>query len=85
MNIYKRYTPDTGELSEVAPDDSGVLLRTIIDSSPFEMTECSLLAVTDDFIIEFEIDDTLLESERQIIDNKQLIRATIDKGIIWPL
>ena len=85
MNIYKRYTPDTSELSGVTPDDSGVFLRNIIDSSPFEMTEYSILAVTDDSIIEFEMDDTLLESERQIIDNKQLIRATINKGILWPL
>ena len=77
--------PATGELSEATQDGSSVLLRTIIDSSPFEITEYSILAVTDDFIIEFEMDDTLLESERQIIDNKQLIRATIDKGILWPL
>lgn len=85
MNIYKRYTPDTGELSGATPDDSGVLLRTIIDGSPFEMTEYSLLAVTDDSIIEFEIDDTLLESERHIMDIKNMIPSIIESGTFWKI
>ena len=85
MNIYKKYSPQVGSLELEDTSSTGILIPTSADVSVFYMAEYSVLSFTDDYIIEFELDDTLMESESIVHDNKILIKGTISEGELWPI
>ena len=82
MPIYKRTVVDNGGLSPVTPEDNRVLIRVSVDGSLLEKTEYTLLSSKLDFIFIFEKNETLLEAERPIMDNKILKRSYIESGVL---
>jgi len=82
MPIYKPTIVDNGGLSPIIPDDNRVLIKVSVESSLLEKTEYTLLSSKLDFIFIFEKNETLLEAERPMVDNKILKRSYIESGVL---
>ena len=66
-------------------DDSGILKSNMVDSSTLTKTEYTILSDNDLFIFTFERDDTLLESEKPIIELNIIRPAIVESGTLWQI
>ena len=65
--------------------NSGILKRSMVDSSTLTKTEYTILSDNDLFLFTFERDDTLLESEKPIIELNIIRPAIVESGTLWQI
>ena len=65
--------------------NSGILKRSMVDSSTLTKTEYTILSDNDMFLFVFEKDDTLLESEKPIIELNIIRPAIVESGTLWQI
>ena len=85
MSIYKNVILDRGDMAPVQTDDSGILKSGIVDGSTLTKTEYTILSDNDLFLFAFERDDTLIESEKPIIELNIIRPAIVESGTLWQI
>ena len=85
MSIYKNVILDYGDITPVTNDDSGILKSDIVDSSTLTKTEYTILSDNDLFLFIFERDETLIESEKPIIELNIIRPAIVESGTLWQI
>lgn len=66
-------------------DDSGILKSNMVDSSTLTKTEYTILSDNDLFLFIFERDETLIESEKPIIELNIIRPAIVESGTLWQI
>ena len=66
-------------------DDSGILKSNMVDSSTLTKTEYTILSDNDLFLFTFERDETLIESEKPIIELNIIRPAIVESGTLWQI
>ena len=66
-------------------DDSGILKSNMVDSSTLTKAEYTILSDNDLFIFTFERDETLIESEKPIIELNIIRPAIVESGTLWQI
>lgn len=85
MSIYKNVILDHGDMAPAQTDDSGILKSNIVDSSTLTKTEYTILSDNDLFLFTFERDETLIESEKPIIELNIIRPAIVESGTLWQI
>ena len=66
-------------------DDSGILKSNMVDSSTLTKTEYTILSDNDLFLFIFERNETLIESEKPIIELNIIRPAIVESGTLWQI
>lgn len=85
MSIYKNVILDHGDMAPAKTDDSGILKSNMVDSSTLTKTEYTILSDNDLFLFAFERDETLIESEKPIIELNIIRPAVVESGTLWQI
>ena len=85
MSIYKNVILDSGDMAPAQTDDSGILKSSMVGSSTLTKTEYTILSDNDLFLFIFERDETLIESEKPIIELNIIRPAIVESGTLWQI
>ena len=85
MSIYKNVIQDHGDLAPAQTDASGMLKRDMVGSSTLTKAEYTILSDNDLYLFIFERDETLIESEKPIIELNIIRPAVVESGTLWQI
>ena len=85
MSIYKNVIQDHGDLASAQTDASGMLKMDMVGSSTLTKAEYTILSDNDLFLFIFERDETLIESEKPIVELNIIRPAVVESGTLWQI